>query len=39
MWLRAAGLGVFVYDQRASGRSTGKLPGVDPERVGLLGWS
>ena len=68
MWLLASGTGVFVYDQRGTGRSTGALsgternshtletlqladdavavvrrvrglPGVDPGRVGILGWS
>ncbi|MGD2071372.1 MAG: alpha/beta fold hydrolase [Gemmatimonadota bacterium] len=68
MWLRAAGIGVLVYDQRGSGRSSGtlfgasgnshtletlqladdavavvrharRLPGVDPGRIGILGWS
>jgi len=68
MWLLTSGIGVFVYDQRGTGNSTGKLygeqfnshtleslqfagdvvtiirkvrslPGVDPHRIGILGWS
>jgi pimeloyl-ACP methyl ester carboxylesterase len=68
MWLLASGTGVFVYDQRGTGASTGslygternshtletlqlaedaiavarrvrQLQGVDPARVGVLGWS
>lgn len=68
MWLLASGIGVFVYDQRGTGRSAGtlygaernshtleslqladdavaivkrvrELPGVDPDQVGILGWS
>lgn len=66
MWLVKAGIGVFVYDRRHTGRSTGQpletsshtletllladdaaavtkavrgLPGVDPAKVGIMGWS